>query len=103
LGILDQAWSRTLKNVTRKKGVIRLTRFILEFDAGGKCDLCHEDRLNNPLKRTMRLIHPDTCTIVVTVCYLCTILNLLETISKDERVQKDLMKDFYVVRESDEG
>ena len=76
-----------------------MERFILEFDAGGKCDLCHEDRIDNSLKRTMRLIHPHTCTIVLTVCYLCTILNLFKTLSKDERVQVDLQKDFDIVRD----
>lgn len=76
-----------------------MERFILEFDAGGLCDLCHEGMAKNPMKRTIRMIHPGTCTIVLTVCYLCTILNLLETIGKDETVQKDLMKTFTIVRE----
>ena len=74
-------------------------RFTLQFDAGGLCDLCYQGTAKNPMKKTIRLVEPDSCTIVLTICYLCVIQNFLETISKDAMLEKDLMKPFHIVRE----
>ena len=78
-----------------------MARFILEFNGGGKCNLCGEGTIENHMKKTIRLIEPASCTIVLTVCYLCVVINLLQTMSEDKTIQKDLMKNFYIKREGE--
>lgn len=76
-----------------------MSRFILQFDAGGYCDLCHEGAEKDPLKRTIRLIEANSCNIVLTLCYVCIIGNFFRTLNQSGMVEKEIMKDFYIFRE----
>lgn len=57
--------------------------FVLTFNAGGRCMLCGRGRLEDPGRRTIRLIDPDTYHIIMIICFDCIVRGLQEHLKDD--------------------